>query len=409
MKSILTILCALPAWVGTLRGSDWPQFMGPDRTGAVAGSLPDQFAVAGPPVVWERDLGSGFAGPVIADGKTILFHRQGDEAVVEACDAASGVMLWQFTYLTDYVDGFGFDNGPRGTPAVAAGRVFVHGAEGMLHAIDLESGKLLWKVDTAASFGSGQGFFGRACSPLVVKDRVIITPGGTKDGRPAGVVAFDVKEGHLVWQSVEDEAGYSSPIIVSGNPERVLCWMRNKLWLLDALTGEVVAAQPLRSSEDASVNAAQPVACGQDRYLISAGYGVGANLVQLPGMEFVWQKKGLFDSHYSSGVLHAGHLYGFEGRQERGQTLRCIDVEKGALNWDGDSVPGGTIIAVGDKLLAVTEQGELWLIRATPEKCDVLSKAQILRAGHRSFPAFANGILYARDGRKVVAVKVGSE
>ncbi|MCB1207690.1 MAG: PQQ-binding-like beta-propeller repeat protein [Verrucomicrobiales bacterium] len=406
MKSILAILCAFPALAGILVGADWPQFMGPDRSGVVSGSLPDQLPVAGPPVVWERELGSGFAGPVIADGKTILFHRKGDEVVVEACDASAGVMLWQFTYLTDYVDSFGFDNGPRGTPAVADGRVFVHGAEGMLHAIDLESGKLLWKVDTVADFKSGQGFFGRACSPLVVKDRVIITPGGSKDGKPAGMVAFDVKDGHVVWQSVEDEAGYSSPITVPGSPDRVMCWMRNKLWLVDAASGEMVASLPLRSSMDASVNAAQPVACGEDRYLISAGYGVGANMVQLPGLELLWQKQDLFDSHYSTGVLHEGHLYGFEGRQEQGQTLRCIDVEKGTVDWDGEAVPGGTIISVGDKLLAVTEQGELWLIRATPEKCDILSTAQILRSGHRSFPAYANGILYARDGRKVVAVKV---
>lgn len=406
MKITRALLAAVVAFSSNAMAEDWPQFMGPHRDGKVADTLPDHFPSGGPTAVWDRALGSGFAGPVVANGKTLLFHRKGDAVMLEACDAASGVMLWQFSYPATYVDSFGFDDGPRATPAVADGRIFIHGAEGMLHAVNLEDGKLLWKVDTVEDFGSGQGFFGRASAPLVVKDRVIIAPGGKKDGKPAGLVAFDVKDGHVVWQGADDEAGYSSPVLVDGAPERVLCWMRNQLWLLSADTGAVQAQLPLRSTMDASVNAAQPIDCGGQRVFVSAGYGVGAHLVQLPDLKDLWQKQDLFDSHYSSGVFAAGHVYGFDGRQERGQTLRCINIETGSVDWNSDGVPGGTVIAVGDKLLTVTEQGELWLVKLDPTKFEQLDTAQILRAGHRSYPAYSDGILYARDGAKVVAVKV---
>jgi hypothetical protein len=87
--------------------------------------------------------------------------------------------------------------------------------------------------------------------------------------------------------------------------------------------------------------------------------------------------------------------------------LRCVEIATGKVAWeDPDSVPGGTLIAVGDKLLVVTERGELWIVRATPEKFTQLAAIQILRAGHRSHAAYSDGILYARDSEHLVAVKL---
>lgn len=407
-RCLLLLLIAGSSQVGAV---DWPQFLGPQRGGIADASepaLPDSLPGDLKPL-WEVSAGSGFAGPVVAGGKVILFHREGGDMVTQALDAKTGKSLWRVSYVTDYVDSFGFDNGPRAVPAIQGGKVFTHGPEGRVTALDLETGKEVWAFDTASAVGSQQGFFGRAPSPLVIRDRVIIAAGGSKDGKPAGLIALDAASGKLVWNSVEDEAGYASPVVLPGE-SMILSWMRNKLWLVDAKAGTVMASLPLRARMDASVNAATPVNCGAGRWFVSAGYGVGANLYQasetgLP-LERLWQKQELLDCHYSTPVFLNGHLYGFNGRQESGQTLRGIDLDTGKVNWDSPEVPGGTVILVGDKLLVVTEQGELWLVRATPEKFDQLSAVQILRAGHRSHAAYADGMLYARDAEKMVALKL---
>lgn len=399
-------LILLGGWLGNalaVAAADWPQLLGPARDGSVA--MPAGKKGIEPEVIWDREVGSGFAGPVVVEGKVIQAHREGDELHVDAVDAASGVLVWRFSRPTDYTDSFGFDDGPRGVPAVAEGKVFVHGADGLLDALEFETGKALWSVDTQAEFASPPGYFGRACSPLVVAGRVILTPGGEKDGQPAGVVALDLQDGRLIWQSVADEAGYASPLSLPGG--RLLCWMRNELWVLEAATGAVLASRPLRSRMDASVNAAQPLLLGEDQVLISAGYGVGLHVLKLPALEPVWQKEGLLDCHYSSPVAGPGQrVFGFDGRQEMGQTLRGVDLAQRDKRWQSEVVPGGTLIRVGDQLLAVTEQGELWVVAATADRFEVLHRVQILSANHRSHPAYADGVLFARDRARLVAVRV---
>ena len=387
--------------------ADWPQFLGPQRNGVAdkaEPALPDSFPGDLPPL-WKKSVGAGFAGPVVVGGQVIIIHRESSDMTTESLDAKTGRPAWRTVYTTDYVDSFGFDNGPRAVPAVADGRVFTYGPEGRATAMDLKTGKEVWHYDTAAALGSEQGFFGRAPSPLVMGDKVIFAPGGISGGKPAGVIALGAADGKLVWNAADDQAGCASPILIK---DGLLAWMRNQLWLLNP-AGEVLASQPLRSSMDASVNAATPVDCGGGRYLISAGYGVGAHLLHVADgkIETVWKKEDSLDCHYATPVRVGDHLYGFHGRQERGMNLRCIEIATGKVAWeDPDGVPGGTLIAVGDKLLVVTERGELWIVRASPEKFQQLAAIQILRAGHRSHAAYADGILYARDTEHLVAVKL---
>jgi outer membrane protein assembly factor BamB len=387
--------------------ADWPQFLGPQRNGVADKSepaLPDTFPGDLTPL-WKKSVGAGFAGPVVVGGQVIIIHRESSDMTTEALDAKTGEPAWRTVYTTDYIDSFGFDNGPRAVPAIADGRVFTFGPEGRATAMDLKTGKELWHYDTAAALGSEQGFFGRAPSPLIMGDKVIFAPGGSLDGKPAGLIALDTASGKPAWNAVDDQAGCASPIIIPGG---LLAWMRNQLWSLDS-TGKVLASQPLRSSMDASVNAATPVDCGGGHYLISAGYGVGAHLLRIADgkIETVWKKEDTLDCHYATPVRVGDHLYGFHGRQESGMNLRCIEIATGKVAWeDPDGVPGGTLIAVGDKLLVVTERGELWVVRATPEKFQQLAAIQILRAGHRSHAAYSDGILYARDSEHLIAVKL---
>jgi outer membrane protein assembly factor BamB len=229
------------------------------------------------------------------------------------------------------------------------------------------------------------------------------------DGKPAGLVALDTATGKVAWASVDDEAGYASPVMI--DDKRLLAWMRNQLWLVNAADGKVVTSRKLRAEIDASVNAATPIDCGESRWLITAGYDVGAHLLGVMESSFaeIWHQEDALDCHYATPVKVGGHIYGFHGRQESGMHLRCLEVATGKVVWeDPEGLRGGTLIAVGDKLLVFTEMGELWLVRASPAKFEKLAAIQITRAGHRCHTAFANGIFYTRDAEKLVAVKITS-
>src|SRR5207244_421762 len=153
---------------------DWPQHLGPTRDGVYAGELPARR------VAWTKEVGQGFSAPVVAGGRLILFHRLRDRETVQCFDAKTGRQLWSYDYPTRYRDDFGFDEGPRATPAISAGRVYTFGAEGVLHALDFATGKKLWSVDTREKFGAAKGFFGAANSPLVDGGRVLLNVGGAK-------------------------------------------------------------------------------------------------------------------------------------------------------------------------------------------------------------------------------------
>ena len=186
--ALLLIAGASTLWPG-LHGAaaDWPQFLGPSRNGVYAGPpLADAWPAGGPRKVWQKSIGQGLAGPVVAGDRLILFHRVANEEVVEALDARTGDPRWRYAYRTAYRDDFGFDEGPRAVPVVANGRVYTFGAEGQLHAVDLATGRRIWSVDTMARFGVRKGFFGAAGSPLVEDGRVIANVGGKDGGKARG-------------------------------------------------------------------------------------------------------------------------------------------------------------------------------------------------------------------------------
>src|SRR5687767_11258829 len=158
--------------------SDWPQFFGPARNGVYRGpALLEMWPATGPKVVWRKDVGAGFSGPVVAQGHVILFHRMNNQEIVEALDPLTGTTQWKYAYPTAYRDDFGFDEGPRAVPVVAEGLVYTFGAEGQLNALDLNTGKRIWGEDTRQRFKVVKGFFGAGGSPVVEGGKVIANIG----------------------------------------------------------------------------------------------------------------------------------------------------------------------------------------------------------------------------------------
>lgn len=376
--------------------ADWPQLLGPQRNGVYAGPpLAKAWPKEGPPVVWKRKVGQGFAGPAVSGNRLVLFHREGNRAVAEALNARTGQTIWKTNYATDYRDDFGFDPGPRATPTLAAGRVFTYGAEGRLSCWKLETGEPLWSLDAVREFGSRKGFFGRAPAPLVVDDLVIFLPGGPE----AGVVAVDAATGKTRWKATQDEASYASPIVATIEQQRmVLALTREALVALSPTNGQVLFRYPWQPPEHASVTAATPLVVDNQIFL-SACYGAEAILLRVkarvPGK--VWSSEDVLSNHYATSVYHGGFLYGWHGRQEQGCELRCVELQTGKVRWSESGLKAGSVILAGDELLVLTERGELLRAPASPEGFKPTGRAQVLPSEVRAFPALANGFLCARS------------
>jgi outer membrane protein assembly factor BamB len=382
--------------------ADWPQFLGPNRNGVSPETgLLGTWPRGGPPVVWQRPLGSGFSGPVVAGGgRLVLVHRSGDKEIVACIDAATGKDHWQFAYPSSYRDDYGKGDGPRSTPLIADNHVYTLGAEGQLHCVDLATGKETWQRSLNAEYQVPKGFFGVATSPLVEGKLLLLNVGG----KGAGIVAFDKDTGKEVWRATNHEASYSSPVAATLNGNRqVVFFTREGLVLLDPRTGAVNYSKHWRSRMHASVNAATPLVTGGLIFL-SACYGTGAILLEVTRdhIQELWKSDEVMSTHYNTCVQSKGFLYGFHGRQEEGAKLRCVELKTGKVQWTDDHAGCGSLILAQDNLIILNEHGQLILVEATPVSYKEKARAQVLTAPCRSPLALAEGLLYGRDSKKVV-------
>ena len=402
MRYLITT-ALLAAALQTATVTDWPQYLGPDRNGVYRGpALAESWPSGGPRVVWQKQVGEGFSGPVVAEGRVILFHRIANLEIVESLDARTGASQWKVEYPTTYRDDFGFDEGPRAVPVVANGTVYTFGAQGQLHAISLTTGVQIWSEDTAKRFGVAKGFFGAAGSPLVEDGRVIANIGG----RGAGVVAFDAKTGKVLWQATDDEASYSSPVGATfGGKRSAIFLTRSSLMGLDPATGQIQFQRRWRARLAASVNAATPLVVG-DLIFVSAEYGPGAAVMRVEGSKLtdLWASDEVLTNHYATSVYRDGFLYGFHGRQEFGPSFRAVEFRTGKVRWSQDQFKAGSVTLAGDRLLIMRETGELILAPASPDSFKPIARAQVLPATVRAFPALAGGLLYVRNEKTLVCL-----
>lgn len=355
---------------------------------------------AGPTPLWKRDVGAGLSGPVVVGQRLIIFHRVDDQEVVECLDAATGKARWKFAYPTAYHDDFGFDEGPRSTPTVDNGRVYTLGAEGVLLCLTLDKGTKVWSRPLNVDYHVRKGFFGVGTSPIVEGKLVLVNVGGPG----AGIVALDKDTGREAWKATTDGASYSSPSAATINRVRhVFFFTRDGLVSVDPASGKVHFRKHWRSRMDASVNAATPVVVG-DTVFISACYGTGAVLLRVgkDGVDEIWKSQEAMSNHYGTCVCRDGHLYGFDGRQEHGAQLRCIELKTGKVCWTKEDFGCGSLILADGKLLILTENGDLVSVQANPDGYHETARATVLGKPCRAAIALANGRLYGRDSKQLV-------
>ncbi|MBI3466956.1 MAG: PQQ-like beta-propeller repeat protein [Planctomycetes bacterium] len=404
----LAAACGWIAESSSLRAGDWPQILGPNRDGRAADDerLASSWPSGRPPVRWQRPVGRGFAGVAVAGGKVLLFHRMGDQELVEAMDARTGVPLWKAGFPTRYVSTISEDNGPRCVPVIHDGAVYVVGAGGDLHSLTLDSGQTRWSRATSEELNVPDSYFGAGSSPLIEGDKLLVNVGGRS---AAGVVAFSLADGKTIWKSTDEGASYSSPVAVTLDGVRHAIFVtRFNVVSLDPANGQVRFRLPF-GMRGPTVNGANPLVIDGHLFL-SASYGVGAVFAKIgkDALDVIWTNDDTMSSQYATCVRHEGHLYGIDGRQDIGVArLRCFDPRTQKVLWTQEGFGMATLILADGKLLMMKTDGELVIAEATPTAFRQLASARLFSDTAQALPALSNGLLYVRDTGTLKCVDLG--
>lgn len=388
---LFLLLCVTP-----LHAADWPQFLGLNRDSKSKEiNLLQKLPKGGPPVVWKLKAGEGYSAPVIADGKLVLFHRLADRDHVTCVDAKTGKQKWDFSYPTNYRDNLGKGDGPRSTPVIDGEHVYTLSADGRLHCITMKDGNKVWMSNLNRDYQVPDSFFGVGTSPIVEGDLVVVNVGGKK----GGIVALNKKTGKEVWTATDHQASYASPVATTVDGARhLLFFTRHGLVSLDPKTGKERFSKRWRARINASVNATSPVVAN-GQVFVSSSYSTGAFVADLKkdDLKVIWSNDEAISCHYSPCAYHDGHLYGFDGRQEEGARLRCVDWKTGKVRWNKERIGCGSLIIADGQLIVFNEAGELILAELTPKGYREKSRADVLEGVCRAHVALANGYLYVRN------------
>ena len=406
-----TFLAILPT--GAMAGEDWPQWRGPNRDGishetGLLQSWPD----GGPPLVFRADgLGDGYSTVSVAEGRIHTLGLLSGREWVITLDAETGAQLWATPHGEGYRDGRG--DGPRSVPTVIGGRVYALGARGQLSALDAASGQIVWTLDLLREAGGRNISWGISESPLVLGDRVLVSPGG----RNAGFAAFDRDTGELLWSAGGDEAGYASPLPVdlAGAPH-IVYFSGERAAGIRADDGAVLWSY--RRASNRTANIATPILVsnrgGAAEVFLSSDYGTGGALLALrsDGAGGVTAEEKYFTRnmrvHHATPVLHDGVLYGFSG-----SIFSALDIETGALFWRDRSIRKGSLTFADNRLYVFSERGDVALVepsRAGYEERGRFEFRRQDRSGENtwSHPVVANGLLYLRDQDVLLAYDVSA-
>lgn len=383
----------------------WTDFRGPLRDGIyrerpIRTTWPDD----GLAPLWKIPVGGGYASLVIANGRAFTIEQRGDKEVVAAYDVQTGRELWTNEWSAVFRERMGGD-GPRATPTWHDGTVFALGGTGELRALEDASGRVLWRTNILKDAGASNLQWGMAASPLVVDDTVVVLPGG-RGGR--SVVAYSRSTGRRVWSALDDQASYSSPMLVTIDGVRqILVFTATRLAGITPGGGSVLWEFPWKTQYE--VNASQPIVlpgvdgAGSARVFVSTGYGTGAAMIAVAreqgtfGVRELWRTNRM-KNQFTSSVHHDGFIYGLDE-----SILACLDATTGELKWKGGRYGYGQVMLAGDTLIVLTEGGELAIVRPTPDGHQELARFPAIEGKTWNHPAMAAGILLVRNINEMAA------
>jgi outer membrane protein assembly factor BamB len=414
---------ALALSAQTSPGTDWPQWGGPFRNfTSDATGLADAWPASGPPVRWTRPLGIGHSAIVSGAGRLFTLYRPGREVsrkgpwereeVVIALDAATGKTLWEHRYASEPLN-FSFGAGPHSTPLVVGNRLFTTGTNKQLFALDAATGRVIWSHDLVREYGAPPTLArpavkaGYAVSPLAWRDTIIVQAGGPGQA----VMAFRQADGALVWKSGDFLVSESAPILidVAGQPQ-VVVFAGQAVHGLDPANGQVLWSHPHDTSGD--MNNSTPIWGPDNVLLISSGYNQGTRALRLTrkgettSVEELWFTNRL-KIMFANALRLGDHLYATHG--DFGPAIMtALSVRTGEVAWQERGFGRSSFVYADGKAIVIDEDGDLALVRLSPEGMTVLSEARIFDTVSWTAPTLVGNTLYARDREKIVALNVGA-
>lgn len=392
-------------------GGCWPQFRGPNRDGVSreTGLLPN-WPAGGPPLLWTaQGLGHGFPTASIARGRIYTAGDAQGETILTALDL-QGRVVWQVANGPGWVGTRPGHPGARGVPTIDGDQLFHLSPFGHLIALDARTGRRQWTLNILEAFDSENPTWALATSVLVDGQRVIAVPGGPR----TAVVAFDRRDGSVVWESpsVGDLAGYGSPVLVEHLGLRMLVTLTSKAVIgVRTADGALLWRFPHETRWDE--NTFTPL-YHDGRLFVSTQFTGSFQLRLLVAgdtcdVEKVWESQDL-DNHHGGVVLLDGYLYG-SGRANGGRWA-CLDWETGQSKYLEQGVGKGSVVAADGMLYTLSERGEMGLVPARPDGHDVVSGFRLPDRGEGpvfAHPVVCGGRLYLRHGEYLYCYDIASK
>ncbi len=389
----------------------WKQYRGTEGDGISGESLGDVDR-GSMKVLWNVPAPLGFSSIAIADGRAVTLIARDEKETVVAMDAKSGKEIWSVPLGSSKYQQGGGDSGapnnrggdgPRSTPAIDGGRVYVYDSYMVLSCFDAATGKLAWKHDVVGEFAGRNISWLNATSPLIVGDAVYVGGGGANQT----FLAFDKMTGKKIWASGDEKVTHASPVVAEvGGKQAIVFFVESGLVAVSADKG----AELWRAKFPFSTSTAASPVVADDLIYCSAGYGVGAGLFDVgrgSSADAKWFKPNELMNHWSTPVVYQGHLYGiFEFKKYGKAPLQCVDLATGEIKWTERGFGPGNCILVGDKLVVLSDAGEVAIVRATPKSYQELDRKDVLEGKCWSTPSFSDGKIFVRSTMQAACIAV---
>ena len=385
---------------GALPRVEWAGFRGASRDAVVRDVRLDTDWAAKPPVaLWHRPVGPGWSSFAVLGDLLYTQEQRGEEEIVAAYRVSTGEPVWRHRDPVRFWESNG-GAGPRGTPTLHEGRVYSLGATGILNVLDARTGVVVWKRDIAADAEKKVPMWGFSSSPLIYRDLVIVAAAGK-------LAAYELATGKPRWFGPNGGGGYSSPQLATiGGVEQVVFLSGSGATGIDPSRGT-----PLWNYAWEGTPIVQPGLTPEGDVLVTSGDSMGGMgmrrlaVTQAAGswkVEERWASNGL-KPYFNDFVVHNGYAFGFDGR-----ILSCIDLQDGTRKWKGGRFGQGQLMLLRDQdlLLVVSEEGELGLVSATPDRFTELGRVQAIDGKTWNHPVLIRDTLLVRNDQEMAAFRL---
>ena len=406
---ILGLILLLAASATFAQSTDWAQWGGPHRNfTSEAKGLASTWPATGPRRLWQRELGEGYSAIAAENGKLFTMYRKGENEIVIALDAATGKTLWEYSYAAPFSPQYDMSNGPgpHATPLVIGNLVFTSGATGKFNCLDKKTGKSLWSHDLINEFHGTLRVNGYSCSPIAYKDKVIMMVGGPA----SSLIAFNQKDGSVVWKKHDFKNSTSSPIVINvDGQDQLVAFMWGEVVGVDPNNGNLLWSHP--HPVEYGLNTSTPVWGPDNLLFISSGYDGGSRVIKLSRVgdkttiEELWAHR-LMRVHFTNAIRVDDLIYGSSG--DFGPApFTAINVKTGKVLWRNRTFPRASFLVADKRFIILDEDGHLLLATATAEGLTVTSKVELLSNQAWTAPSLVGTRLYLRDRKNIMAVELG--